>query len=126
MRALESSGCDDFCLVFGRSEIEYDRAKEVANRTKHGYSLEGAAHLLGRLLSLIGFLPFAKRVVVVSGEVRHEMMTVDDERVVFIVATMRPGDKVRIISFRRAGADERAVFAELTGFREEEGRLLEI
>ena len=122
MRVFEPSDCDDFRLVFGRSEIEYDRAKEEANRTKHGYSLAGAAHLLGRLILLIGSLHFAKRVVVVSGEVRHEMMTVDDGRVVFIVATMRPGDKIRVISFRRASADERAVFAEITGFRETEGR----
>jgi uncharacterized DUF497 family protein len=118
MQGFEPSESDDFRLVFGRSEIEYDPAKEEANRAKHGYSLEGAAHLLERLLLPTGFLPFAKRVAVVGGEVRHEMMTVDEGGVVFIVATMRPGDNIRVISFRRASADERAVFAELTGFRE--------
>jgi uncharacterized DUF497 family protein len=54
----------------------------------------------------------------VQGEVRHELMTVAEGRVVFIVVTMRPGDKVRVISFRRASPSERALFAELTAFQE--------
>lgn len=109
---------DEFRLVFGRSQIEYDSEKETINRAKHGYSLESAAHLLSRLLLPAVQPPFIIADAGTPDERRHLLMTIDDGKVVFIVVTMRPDESIRIISFRRASPDERADFAAHTGFRE--------
>lgn len=42
----------------------------------------------------------------------------DNEKVVFMVTTMRPDETVRVISFRRASPEERNRFRELTGYVE--------
>lgn len=110
-----------FRVIFGRTRIDYDFEKEMVNRIKHGYSLEGAVQLLERILHLSedefpcmtgdGFLK--------NGEVRHKHMCVDDSgRVVVVVTTMRPDEIVRVISYRRASYDERCRFSDLTGFTE--------
>ena len=103
----------DFRLIIGSTGIEYDSDKEEINRRLHGYSLESAQYILERAVD-----PFSEkkallitREVVRAGEVRHEHLTQDDHRnVVFIVTTMRPGETVRIISFRPASLKERVFY----------------
>jgi uncharacterized DUF497 family protein len=110
---------DEFRLVIGRTQIDYDRNKEDANRKKHGYSLESATHFLTRLLLPVPQPPFISRDALTAEERRHEHMTVDDQgKVVFLVTTMRDDETVRVISLRRAHPDERDVFMALTGFKE--------
>ena len=114
----------DFRLVFGRTRIDYDPAKEAVNRKKHGYSLESAVHLLERvMLPTGGPVHYAERdAFQKNGETRHMHMSVDDGgRVVLMVTTMRPSETVRVISFRRAHESERVRFRELTGYREPPG-----
>lgn len=102
-------GEKDFRLIIGRTGIEYDPEKEILNRKKHGYSFESAVYIFQRLL-----LPIAKPAayfisdpIIINDEIRHNHMTLDDSgNVVFIVTTMRPDEKVRIISFRRASENE--------------------
>lgn len=98
----------DFRVVIGSTTIEFDPKKERQNREKHGYSLQHAARLLERLVLPIPsslFMttdPFEEK-----GEIRHNHMTLDEQgHVVFIVTTMRPGESVRVISFRRASRAE--------------------
>jgi uncharacterized DUF497 family protein len=108
---------EDFRLIIGSTQIEYDPAKEEVNRAIHGYSLESAIHFFERLL-LFSSTPFLYRDASTHSERRHEHMTIDDGKVVFFVTTMRPGETVRIISLRRASPEEREEFAAYTGFRE--------
>lgn len=103
-------------LIFGRTKIEYDEHKEGANRKKHKYSLESAAHLLERRL-----LPIPQPTLAVNGpfnekcEPRYELMTLDDQnKVVFFVVTMRKEESVRIISFRQAHENEEKIYMALT------------
>lgn len=110
----------EFRLIIGRTVIDYDATKEIENRRKHGYSLESAAYLLQNIL-----LPIDNRPMAISdafeenGEVRHMVMGLDDQsKIVLFVTTMRPGEIVRVISFRRASEPERARFADLTGYHE--------
>ena len=110
---------EDFRLVIGGTQIDYDRNKEDANRKKHGYSLESAVHFFTRLLLPIPQPPFLTRDASTVNERRHEHMTVDDQgNIVFLVTTMRPEKTVRVISLRRAHSEERDVFTGLTGFQE--------
>jgi uncharacterized DUF497 family protein len=110
---------EDFRLVIGMTQVDYDRNKENVNRAKHGYSLESAVHFFTRILLPISQPPFISRDASTVGERRHEHMTVDDQgKVIFLVTTMRAGETVRIISLRRAHPDERNVFVALTGFNE--------
>jgi len=107
---------DEFRLVIGSTQIDYDPDKEEANRKKHGYSLESAVHLLGRLLLPLPQPPTMSRDASTAGERRHEHVTVDHHGdVVFLVTTMRPEETIRIISCRRASVDERAAFETHTG-----------
>lgn len=108
----------DFRLVIGTSKIDFDPDKEQINRKKHKYSLESAVYLLERWLLPIGAPPFITRgPLEVNGEIRHEHMGLDDNnRVVFIVTTMRPDETVRIISFRRASSEERETYYHETGY----------
>ena len=112
----------EFRLIIGRTKIEYDEEKEEKNRRNHGYSLESAVYVLENIL-----LPVDDRPMAISdafnegGEVRHMIMGLDDDgRVVFFATTMRPGEVIRIISFRRASTEERAQFRDLTGYFEDE------
>lgn len=111
----------EFRVVIGRTKIDYDPEKEHLNRSKHGYSLESAVEQLERMILPIGSPPpritsdgFSE-----GGEVRHMHMGVDDlGKVILMVTTMRPDETVRIISYRRASAEERECFFEHTGYRE--------
>ena len=110
---------EDFRLVIGSTQVDYDRNKEDANRKKHGYSLESAVHFFTRLLLPIPQPPFITRDASTAEERRHEHMTVDDQgKVVFLVTTMRADETIRVISLRRTHPDERHVFMALTGFKE--------
>jgi uncharacterized DUF497 family protein len=109
---------DDFRLIVGSTQVDYDSTKEEVNRKKNGYSLESAVHFFERLLPFHP-APFLTRDASTRSERRHEHMTIDDSGyVVFFVTTMRPDETVRIISLRRASPEEREVFALHTRFRE--------
>ena len=109
---------EDFRLIIGSTQVDYDRTKEEINRKTHGYSLESAVHFFERLL-LSQPTPFLHREAATHSERRHEHMTVDDSgKVVFLVTTMRPDETVRVVSLRRASSEEREEFAVHTGFRE--------
>ena len=110
----------EFRVVVGRTRIDYDTGKEHANREKHGYSLESAVTLLESTLLPFGAPPFmTSEGFMEAGEVRHMHMAVDDcGKVVLMVTTMRQDETVRVISFRRASAQEREQFHSITGFRE--------
>lgn len=109
---------EDFRLVIGSTQVDYDQNKETTNRKKHGYSLESAVHFFTRLLLPIPQLPFISRDASTAEERRHEHMTVDDQgTVVFLVTNMRTNETVRVISLRRAHPDERDTFMALTGYK---------
>ncbi|MFA6271296.1 MAG: BrnT family toxin, partial [Candidatus Paceibacterota bacterium] len=100
----------------GRTEIEYDSAKELLNRRKHGYSLESATYLLQRVLLPIGkrYAFFTSEPRETNGEIRHNHLTIDDDgTMVMLVTTMRPNEKVRVISMRKANPKERLIYIEL-------------
>lgn len=108
---------DDFRLIIGSTQVDYDLNKEGTNRNKHGYSLQSAVHFFERIL-LFDQTPFISRDASTSAERRHEHMTVDEGKVIFLVTTMRPNETVRVISVRRAHPEERDTFFAYTGFRE--------
>jgi len=105
----------DFRLIIGETGVEYDPEKEEINREKHSYSLESAVHIFEQAILPIGTPAlFTSEPVEVNGEIRHKHLALDDHKnVVFIVTTMRPGEKVRIISFRRASKEEIKIYIEL-------------
>lgn len=41
---------DDFRVILGQTQIDYDPNKDETNRKKHGYSLESAADFLTSVL----------------------------------------------------------------------------
>ena len=105
----------DFRLIIGRSKIDYDLDKEEENRKKHGYSLESAVHFLEDMI-----LPLGRALVVTSdpidcgAEIRHQHLTLDDSgKAVFFVTTMWQDEIVRVISLRRASAQEEETYRRL-------------
>jgi uncharacterized DUF497 family protein len=104
----------DFRLIIGRSRIDYDRDKEEENRKKHKYSLESAVHFLeGMLLPLGRPLVATSDAIDCGGEIRHQHLTLDDSgKVVFFVTTMRQDETVRVISLRRASAQEEEIYRQ--------------
>jgi uncharacterized DUF497 family protein len=109
----------DFRLVLGSTAIDYDPSKELANRAKHGYSLESATFFFSRLLLPIPQPPYATRDASTESERRHEHLVVDDDgKVLFMVSTMREDETVRLISVRRASVEERTVFGAITDYVE--------
>lgn len=105
----------DFGLIIGRTGIDYDRDKEDINRKKQGYSLQSAVYIFERALLPLGHPPmFTSDPVEINGEIRHKHLAMDDQKnVVFIVTTMRLGEIVRIISFRRASDEEKKIYIAL-------------
>lgn len=108
----------DFRLIIGSSKIDYDLNKEDKNRKKHGYSLESAVYLLEKWLLPIPSTPFITSAPInVNGEIRHQHMGLDDEnKIVFIVSTMRENETIRVISFRKASNEEENTFTMHTGY----------
>jgi uncharacterized DUF497 family protein len=110
---------DDFRLIIGTTQIDYDLTKEAENRKKHGYSLESAVYFFSRLLLPVPQPPLVTWDASTEKERRHEHMTVDDDgKVVFLVTTMREDETVRVISCRSASSKERELFEADTGYRE--------
>ena len=80
-------------------EIEFDAAKDRANREKHGVSLGDAAHL--DWMEIVAEVDDRKE----YGEVREIGYSVMGERV-YCVVFVRRDDVMRIISLRKANARE--------------------
>ena len=81
--------------------VEFDSAKDLINREKHGPSLEDAAAM-----------DFDTALVIADertdyGEVRYQAMGLIDGRLHVLAFTMR-GDVLRAISLRKANARERS------------------
>jgi len=104
----------EFRIIPGRTRIDYDADKNIANRSKHKIDLESAAHLLGkcvfskgRMITKDGFLE--------NGEMRHmHLVKDDDSAILMVVTTMRPNETIRVISVRPASEVERQAFHNLT------------
>lgn len=116
---------EDFRVVIGRTGIEYDNDKDDYNRREHKYALESAVDLLTRWVQPVPVSTSPMMHEEVRGpepdyEIRHKLTGFDDEKnVVVMVVTMRKGEKVRVISFRRAHKKERKQFVdELRGMVE--------
>jgi uncharacterized DUF497 family protein len=110
---------EDFRVIIGSSQIDYDKIKETYNRREHKYSLESAVDFLQHLILPTDSRPFITRDASTKKERRHEHMTIDDAgKIVFFVATMREKETIRVISLRRANEKERKIFTFYTGFRE--------
>ena len=81
--------------------VEFDSAKDLINREKHGLSLEDAAAM-----------DFDTALVIADertdyGEARYQAMGLIDGRLHVLAFTMR-GDVLRAISLRKANARERS------------------
>jgi uncharacterized DUF497 family protein len=82
-------------------EFEFDPLKSAKNKWKHGIALADAARWWNRDDRL--FFP-AKPV---KGESRHALFTHDQGRLWAVIFALR-GGKIRLISARPAGKEERA------------------
>jgi uncharacterized DUF497 family protein len=102
-------------VIIGRTGVEYDPDKEKVNKKKHGYSLESAVDILEKYVLPIPSPPLVTSDdIKIGDEIRQNHMTLDHEgEVVFMVTTMRLGEKVRVISFRRASRKERELYKNL-------------
>ena len=87
-------------------EYEWDSEKAKVNARKHGVSFADAALALGDDFALTRHDPDS------NGEVRHVSIGMDPMfRILVTVFTFR-GDKVRIISARKATATERRPYRQ--------------
>jgi len=87
-------------------DFEWDSAKELANRTKHGLDFRTAAKV---------FLdPYVIEFddLDAAGELRFNAIGLVDGRMLFVSYTMR-GDVVRIISARGADSHEKRKYHEI-------------
>lgn len=93
--------------------IQWDRAKDTANRRKHGIGFEEAAELFRTGVEFMEIID--------EGHSQHEerFLPIGPIRrgLVVISWTERDEDVVRIISARRATKRERDLFARLMGER---------
>ncbi|BCS90068.1 hypothetical protein [Pseudodesulfovibrio sediminis] len=112
---------EDFRIVFGKTQIDYDPNKDEINRKKHGYALESGVDFLNRTIQPFSSSPMMTRKKVVANdeygdEVRHNHLCYDDQNnVVFMVTTMRPDETVWVISVRPASREERDLFQATYG-----------
>jgi uncharacterized DUF497 family protein len=85
--------------------VEFDPSKAAANLRKHGVSFADAATVLGDPEALIVEDDS-------EGEARHVSVGMDSSgRVLTVVYTLR-GERIRLISARRATAREKAAYAQ--------------
>ena len=87
-------------------DFEWDRAKELANRRKHGVDFRAAAKV---------FLdPYAIELdyIGVADEERFNVIGLVDGRMLFVTCTLR-GETIRIISARGAQAHEKRRYHEV-------------
>lgn len=87
-------------------DIEWDGAKELANRKKHGLGFRTAAKVfLDPYLIEFGDLD-------ATGELRFNAIGLVDGRMLFVTYTIR-GDAIRIISARGAEPHEKRKYHEI-------------
>ena len=92
-------------------EFEWDDAKATTNEQKHGVSFSEAMTVFGDPLSLTGYDPDHS-----DDEDRFITMGLSTVGRLLIVSHTDRGDKIRIISARRADIDdEEAYFREIYG-----------
>jgi uncharacterized DUF497 family protein len=97
-----------FCAyTFTPVLIEFDTAKDEANRIKHGFSLADAAALEwdSALITSDARNNY--------GEGRYQALGLLGDRVCMVVFTMR-GEALRVISMRKANAREEGRYAQQT------------
>ncbi len=111
----------DFRLVIGTTGIDYDPRKNEINISNHGYSFDEAIAIFEQILLPISSIPpfMVKDSIEVNGERRSNIMTIDKQgKVILIALTMRQNETARIISMRRASKKERDIFAKLLGYNQ--------
>jgi uncharacterized DUF497 family protein len=111
----------DFRLVIGSTGIDYDPNKNEINISNHGYSFDEAMSIFEQILLPISTTPpfMVKDSIEVNGELRSNIITIDKQgKVILIALTMRHNETVWIISMRRASKKERNIFAKLIDNRE--------
>lgn len=86
-------------------QIEWDPAKNQSNKAKHGLDLAGAAEVFGGLVAV------AEDLRRDYGEPRYKAIGMLGDMVVSVAFTVR-GERVRVISLRRAGRKERRAYEE--------------
>jgi uncharacterized DUF497 family protein len=87
-------------------EIEFDPTKAEKNLTKHGVSFEEAASVLLDPMAL-GFEDLD-----VEGESRWILVGMSSQaRLLTIVYTLRDGERIRLISARKATRNEAKLYA---------------
>jgi uncharacterized DUF497 family protein len=88
-------------------EIEFDSAKAEKNLKKHGVSFEEAASVLLDPMALVGFEdPDAE------GESRWILLGMSTQtRLLTVVYTLRDGERIRLISARKATRSEAKHYA---------------
>jgi len=87
-------------------DVEWDGAKEQANRKKHGVDFRTAAKVLLDPYAIEFDDPDA------AGELRFNAIGMVDGRMLFVSYTMR-GDRIRIISARGADPHEKRKYHEI-------------
>jgi uncharacterized protein len=90
-------------------EFEWDVEKAAENLRKHGVSFPQAVLSFRDLLAL-EFLDDRRN----YGEARFVRIASSDEQVLTVVYTEREGDRIRIISARRATKDEQEYYYSQT------------
>jgi uncharacterized protein len=87
-------------------EIEWDADKAAANLKKHGVSFEEAA------TSLLDPLALAQEDDASAGEARWILIGMSaSARLLTVVYTLRPEDRIRLISARKATRKEASYYA---------------
>lgn len=87
-------------------DIEWDREKAAANLKKHGVSFEEAA------TALLDPMALAQEDAVAHGEPRWILLGMSDRlRLLTVVYTLRGGDRIRLISARKATRKETKSYA---------------
>jgi len=111
----------DFRLIIGSSGIDYDHSKNEINISNHGYSFDEAIAIFEKMLLPISPMPpvIVKDSIDVNGELRSNIITIDKQgKVILIALTMRQNETIRIISMRRASEKERCLFTELVDYNQ--------
>lgn len=87
-------------------DIEWDQQKAAANLKKHGVSFEEAA------TALLDTLALAQEDDTARGESRWILLGMSDRlRLLTVVYTLRSGDRIRLISARKATRKETESYA---------------
>jgi len=102
---------DDFRIIPGSTQIDYDPNKEEKNRRCHKYSLTCAVDILeSSALFQQAFITIDR--IMQDDEVRHIHLAEYLGRIVQFVTTMRENETVRAISMRDASEKEREIYRQ--------------